>query len=84
MRSEKVDGAAYEQALKQRGSITFWVSDDAISAWYAEPTGKRGAQLTYSDLAIETSLNIRLIFGQALRQTEGLVESIFKMMSLKL
>jgi hypothetical protein len=80
----KVDRAAYDKSLKQRGSITFWMSDEAAEAWYAEPTGKRGAQPKFSDLAIETALSLRLVFGQALRQTEGLIESIFKMMDLDL
>ena len=42
MATKKVDWAAYDKSLKQRGSITF--SDKAVGAWYAEPTGKRGAQ----------------------------------------
>jgi hypothetical protein len=76
----KVDWAAYDKSLKQR----FWMSDEAAEAWYAEPTGKRGAQPKFSDLAIETALSLRLVFGQALRQTEGLIESIFEMMDLDL
>ena len=80
MASKKVDWAAYDKSLKQRGSITFWMSDEAAETWYAEPTGKRGAQPKFSELAIETALSLRLVFGQPLRQTEGLIESIFEMM----
>ena len=80
----QVDWAAYDKALKQRGSITFWVSKEASEAWCAELIGKRGRQRKYSDLAIETSLNLRLVFGKALRQTEGLLESIFELMNVDL
>ncbi len=40
---KKIDWAAYNESLKQRGSLTFWVSDQAIEYWEAEPNGKRGA-----------------------------------------
>lgn len=43
----------YDAALKQRGSITFWVSEEAIANWiHPEKTGKRGASPLYTDLAI--------------------------------
>ena len=38
--------------------------------------GKRGGQLQYSDLAIETALTLRLLFHLPLRQTEGFLTSI--------
>ena len=82
MAKKKVDWAAYDRSLKQRGSITFWFSDEAIMAWSPGPTGKRGGQEKFSDLAIETSLSLRLIFKQGLRQTEGLIGSIVDMMKL--
>ena len=80
----KVNWAAYDKSLIERGSITFWLSDEAIESWYAKPTGKKGAQPVYTDLAIESSLSLRLVFKQALRQTEGLVNSIFKIMAVDL
>jgi hypothetical protein len=42
MTKQKVNWATYDLALKQRGSITFWLSHEAIAAWKAELTGKRG------------------------------------------
>jgi hypothetical protein len=60
----------YDQALRHRGDITLWISQDAIDAWTAPKTGKRGAQPGYSDLAIETALALRLLFHLPLRQTE--------------
>ena len=73
---------AYDRALVQRGDITVWLAPDAIATWEAVGVGKRGGQLQYSDLAIETALTLRLIFHLPLRQTEGL--SIFGMLGLDL
>ena len=47
---------AYDRALVQRGDITVWLAPDAIATWEAVGVGKRGGQLQYSDLAIETAL----------------------------
>ena len=73
---------AYDRALVQRGDITVWLAPDAIAAWEAVGVGKRGGQLQYSDLAIETALTLRLIFHLPRRQTEGFLTSIFGMLLL--
>ena len=40
----------YNAALKQRGSITFWVDEMVIEQWNnTKKTGKRGASNHYSD-----------------------------------
>ena len=78
------NGSAYDQSLKQRGSVTVWFSPDAIQAWAYQGPGQRGAQFLYSDLAIETALTLRLIYHLPLRQTEGFVESIVQLMGLDL
>jgi hypothetical protein len=44
----------------------------------------RGGQPRYSDLAIETALTLGLVFGLKLRQTEGLLASVLKLMGLDL
>ena len=36
----------------------------------------------YSDLAIELFFMLRVVFKQALRQTQGLIRSIFKLMGI--
>ena len=46
--------------------------------------GARGGQRQYSDLAIETALTRRLIVHLPLRQTEGVLTSIFRMLGLDL
>ena len=74
----------YEAGLRQRGSLTIWFTDEAIAAWRAVPRTTPGGQARYSDLAIETSLILRAVFHQPLRQTEGLVGSLLALMGLDL
>jgi Transposase DDE domain len=76
--------AEYDKALRDRGDLTLWISQDAIDAWTPPQTGKRGAQPVYSDLAIETALTFRLLFHLALRQTEGFFGSVLQLMDLTL
>jgi hypothetical protein len=76
--------AAYEAGLRQRGSLTIWVTDDAIEAWRAAPRTTPGGQPCYSALAIETALTLRVVFDLPLRQTEGLVGSIFDLLGVDL
>jgi hypothetical protein len=61
----------YDAALRQRGSLTVWFTDETIAAWRAEPRTTRGGQPHYSDLAITTALTLRAVFRLPLRQTEG-------------
>ncbi len=50
----------YNKALINRGSITFWLDDEAIQAWYESATpSSRGRPQRYSDLAITTVLVIK-------------------------
>jgi IS5 family transposase len=74
----------YDRALVQRGDITLWISDAAISSWNPAPTGRRGAQRKFSDHAIETALTLRLIFNLPLRQAEGFLRSVLSLMTLDL
>ena len=59
--------ASYDRALVRRGDVTVWFSAAAIAAWEPAGVGRRGGQLRYSDLAIETALTIRSIIGTGLR-----------------
>ena len=76
--------AAYEASLRKRGDITVWFDEDAVSAWNAPPSGRPGGQRRYSNLAIVTALTLRLVFHLALRQTEGFVRSLIRIMDLDL
>lgn len=77
--------SAYDAALVNRGSLTVWVSEDAIAAWKAkkEPN-KRGRQKEYSDLAIETALTLKEVYGLTNRSTEGFLLSLFEIMRIDL
>src|SRR3712207_1938205 len=33
---------AYDRALQQRGSLTVWVTPQALAAWHPPKTGRRG------------------------------------------
>ena len=76
--------AAYDASLRQRGSLTVWFTDEALTGWAAEPRTTRGGQPWYSPLAILTALTLRAVFRLALRQTEGLIGSIMGLLGLDL
>lgn len=44
--------AEYEAGLRQRGGITFWISEAAIADWSAPRRKTRGGQRHYSDLPV--------------------------------
>ncbi len=71
---------AYNEALKRRGSLTIWF--DPEMNWEGTPTGRRGRQQSYSDAAIQTCLSMKVLFGMALRQTTGFVESLLRLVGL--
>ena len=73
----------YDRALQQRGSLTVWVTPEAIAAWQPPHTGQRGRPRTYSEVAVETGHLLRLAFGRPWRQTEGLLRSITMLLGLQ-
>ena len=84
MKFKVTNWAEYEAGLRRRGSLTLWVTPEALSSWHAPKRTTRGGQSRYSDLAIETALTLGLVFGLRLRQTEGLLTSLLKLMGLDL
>src|SRR4051812_45109886 len=76
--------AEYDAALRQRGSLTVWFTDEAVAAWEAERRTSRGGQPEYSDLAILTALTFKAVFRLAYRQTEGLIGSVIGLLGLDL
>ena len=70
----------YNAALKRRGSLTVWV--DPQMGWEATPSGRCGRQQLFSDAAIQTCLTMKVLFGMALRQATGFVESLLRLMGL--
>ncbi|OAT55565.1 putative transposase [Kluyvera georgiana ATCC 51603] len=76
---------AYNKALIYRGSVTFWLDDEAIQAWYESATpSSRGRPLRYSDLAITTVLVVKRVFRLTLRAAQGFIDSIFSLMGIPL
>ncbi|MFT4694625.1 MAG: hypothetical protein ACI8TE_001543, partial [Francisella sp.] len=72
----------YDKALRNRGSIDFWLTDGAVEKWYEVDQDNIGcgAPQRYTDFAIITCHEIRQVYKQPLRQTEGFINSIFRMM----
>ncbi|EPB0153838.1 IS5 family transposase [Escherichia coli] len=76
---------AYNNALRQRGSLTVWLDESAIAAWNdSTQPESRGRPLHYTDMAITTVLMMKRVFNLPLRALQGFVDSIFKMMNLPL
>lgn len=77
--------SAYNNALRQRGSLMVWLDESAIAAWTdsTQPEG-RGRPLHYTDMAITTVLMMKRVFNLPLRALQGFVDSIFKLMELPL
>jgi hypothetical protein len=75
----------YNESLVQRGSVTFWFSEDVISQWHhaiAQP--RRGHPFVFSDTAIECLLVLRELFQLPYRQTEGLGRSLAQLMEVEI
>ncbi len=73
----------YNESLVQRGSITFWFSDDVIDAWeHTNEATKVGHPFVYSDTAVESLLMLRELFRLPYRQTEGLGRSLAQLMQV--
>jgi hypothetical protein len=64
--------------------LTVWFTEAAVAAWRAEPRTTPGGQPLYSSLAITTALTLKAVFHLALRQTEGLIGSIIRLLGLNL
>jgi len=56
----------YSSSLKQRGSLTIWVGQEAVeNLAMDELTGRPGASPTYIDLVIQTIATVQTIYGLA-------------------
>jgi hypothetical protein len=76
--------SSYNESLRQRGDVTVWMSPEVEDGWHAERRKTRGGQLVYSDLAITVCLTVGMVYKQPLRQTEGLVRGLVRLMGLDL
>jgi hypothetical protein len=74
----------YDKALVERGSITFWLSDDFEKTWMYIGEKQRGSQFDYTDQAILVMLTVKEVFHLTNRGVEGFVRSLFRMMKIAL
>ena len=81
----------YNRSLINRGSLTFWVDASAMDNWFHhdhhdhhDHHGRRGRCQLYTDQTIATFLMLKGIFSLSLRATQGLLDSLFELMSVPL
>ncbi|SEB10302.1 Transposase DDE domain-containing protein [Rubrimonas cliftonensis] len=79
-RHKTTNWRSYNEALKRRGSLRIWF--DPSMRWEGAPTGRRGRRQSCSDAAIQSCLTLKVLFGMALRQTTGFVESLLRLIGL--
>ncbi|MFN0034037.1 MAG: IS5 family transposase [Saprospiraceae bacterium] len=75
---------AYNAGLKQRGSLTLWLSEDVAKRWHFQGKPQRGGQYEYSDDCIRTLLLLKVACRLAFRQLEGFAVSILALMGVEL
>ena len=75
----------YNSSLANRGSLTIWFDPRSRANWLnSNTTGRRGRPFFYADAAILCCLVVREVFHLPLRQTQGLVHSIVKLLQIAL
>ena len=70
----------YNRALIGRGAITLWIDEAVVAGWGA--AGGKGWR--YSDMAILCALGLRAVFGLTLRQTQGFVHDLTRLLGLEI
>ncbi len=55
MKYEVTDWQEYQAGLRRGGSLTMWLTSEAIAMWIAPRRTRRGGRPRYSNLAIETA-----------------------------
>jgi len=74
----------YNQALVNRGRLTFWFLEQVICAWHNAEENKPSARFrpfVYSDIAILCALSLKVIFHLPKRATEGLLGSLIELIN---
>src|SRR3990167_9851332 len=79
-----INWSEYNNALVERGNIEFWVDEETLKAWKEKLDGSKGRPKKFSNQAIILTLQLGKVYRQKLRQTEGLVRSLFTVMKLEL
>lgn len=68
---------ANNAALRQRGLLLILL--DPKTNWLAKADGRRGRPPTFTDAAVQVCLRLKVLFGLTLRQTKGMVSSLFEL-----
>lgn len=75
----------YNESLKKRGSLSLWISEDAIKKWQPSKNPHViGAPQQYSDDAILCMMALKVVYNLPYRQLIGFVLSIFTLMNVVL
>lgn len=75
----------YNAALVKRGSLTLWVSKEALTGWHDDAcSGRRGAPRTYSDNAILCMAMLSAVYRLTLRALPWLLTSVLRLLSVAL
>lgn len=84
--SQKITNwSEYNRSLINRGSLTFWISEDVLKTWVSnKKTPNAGRPEKYSDATIKAVCMVRFFFHLSLRATEGFMGSLFKLMNITL
>ena len=75
---------SYNEGLKQRGSLTLWLSEDIAQRWYYQGQPQKGGQLIYANDCILLLLTLKVTFKLAFRQLEGFACSLMTLLQLDL
>lgn len=74
----------YNKSLVQRGSLTFWFSEEVIKKWQEGKDKDAHGNQKYQDMVIICGLTIRQLYRLPLRATEGLMDSVMRLMKLNI
>ena len=73
----------YDKALVQRGSITFWMSEDFEKTWLYAGEKQRGSQFDHSEQSILVMLTVKEVFHLITnRGMEGIKRSRFQLIKI--
>lgn len=70
----------YNRALERRGSMLMLI--DPQMQWLAEPAGRMGRPMVFTDVAIHLCLSVKVLFKLPLRQAVGMVQALLKLAGL--
>jgi hypothetical protein len=77
-------GSAYHQGLKQRGSLTLWISEQVAQQWYYQGQGQKGGQFIYANDCILLLLSWKVTFKLAFGQLQGFACWLMKRLQVDL